>query len=126
MTMTQTTGKDAVLKAFERLFEKAADRLNIECTSDEKVEAKRYFEERFQDALEIADSVRLPAFPETVIDRLEAKIDELSPAHIAAYLAALPLALQIQDALRALAMQAAERRLIEHLVSQADDRYGGN
>jgi hypothetical protein len=57
---------------------------------------------------------------------MEDAIDNLSAAQVVGYLAAIPLAHQAQEMLRAIAYRAAEQRLLEHLVSQADDRYGGN
>ena len=57
---------------------------------------------------------------------LEAAIDELSPAYIAAHLATAPLAIHVQEFMRSLAMRAAEQRLLEHLADRADDSYGGN
>jgi len=120
------TGKEAVLHAFDRLFDKAAAKLRIECTDDEKEEAKRHFAERFSAALDVAGEVSMPEIPEDVMRGMEEAIDHLSPAQVVGYLAAIPLAHQAQEMLRTIAYRAAEQRLLEHLVSQADDRYGGN
>lgn len=120
------TGKEAVLEAFDRLFDKAAVKLRIECTDDEKQEAKRHFAERFSEALDIAGQVVMPAVPDAVMRGMEEAIDQLSPGQVVGYLAALPLAHQTQEMLRVIAHRAAEQRLLEYLASQADDRYGGN
>src|SRR5262249_21937608 len=120
------TGKEAVLLAFDRLFDKAAAKLRVECSEEEKAEAKRNFAERFSAALEVAGQITLPEIPPAVMEEMEHAIENLSPAQVVGYLASIPLAHQTQEMLRALAYRAAEQRLLEHLVSQSDDKYGGN
>ncbi len=120
------TGRESILRAFDRLLEKAAVKLRLACTAEEKDEARRQFAERFHDALQLIDSMGSPSIPESVMEQMEAAIDQLSPAHIAGYLALGPLTMHMQQRLRAIAVKAAEQRLIEHLVSQTDDKYGGN
>jgi len=120
------TGKEAVLLAFDRLFDKAAAKLNVDCTEGEKEEARRHFVERFSGALDAAGQITMPEVPPDVMHAMEEAIEQLSPAQFVGYLAAIPLAHQTQQMLRALAYRAAERRLVEHLISQADDKYGGN
>lgn len=120
------TGKEAVLLAFDRLFDKAAAKLRFDCSEDEKEEAKRHFAERFSAALDIAGQVTVPKIPEEVMQSMETAIDHLSPAQVVGYLAAVPLAHQTQEMLRTLAYRAAEQRLLEHLIEQAEDKYGGN
>lgn len=120
------TGKDALLNAFDHLFERAAAKLHVECSAEEKAEAKRNFSERFSAALEIAGQISVPEIPREVIGAMEQAIDQLSPAQVVGYLASIPLAQQAQEMLRTIAYRAAEQRLLEHLVSQADDKYGGN
>ncbi len=120
------TGKEAVLLAFDRLFDKAAAKLRIECNEEEKEQAKRHFSERFSAALDIAGRIDVPEIPEAVMHGMEEAIDHLSPAQVVGYLAAIPLAHQTQEMLRAIAYRAAEQRLLDHLIEQADDKYGGN
>jgi hypothetical protein len=120
------TGKEAMLRAFDRLFDRAAAKLRIDCNHDEKEEAKRAFAERFTAALEVAGTVTVPDIPEDVMRSMEDAIDHLSAAQVVGYLAAIPLAHQTQEMLRTIAYRAAEQRLLEHLIEQADDRYGGN
>jgi len=120
------TGKEAVLLAFDRLFDKAAAKLRIDCTEGEKEEAKRHFAERFAAALDVAGQVNVPEIPEDAMRSMEEAIEHLSAAQVVGYLAAIPLAHQTQEMLRAIAYRAAEQRLLEHLISQADDTYGGN
>ena len=120
------TGKEAVLQAFDRLFDKAAAKLRVECSEEEKAEAKRAFAERFSAALEVAGELQMNEIPEEVVRQMEEAIDHLSPAQVVGYLASIPLAHQTQEMLRSIAYRAAEQRLLEHLISQADDRYGGN
>lgn len=120
------TGKDAVLQAFDRLFDHAAEKLEIACSEADKEQAKQHFIERFSSALEIAAEIPLRAIPEDVMRGMEAAIDSVSPAQLVGYLAAIPLAQQAQAMLRQVAYHNAEQRLVEHIVSQADDRFGGN
>jgi hypothetical protein len=120
------TGPDAVLHAFDRLFDKAAAKLRLVCDDDEKREAKRDFAERFSTVLDMAERLNLGEIPDDVMRAMEEAIDHLSPAQVVGYLAALPLMHQAQEVMRTLAYRAAEQRLIEHLAGQADDRFGGN
>ena len=124
--MTSPTGREVILTAFDRLFDRAADKLHLDCTDDERAEAKRSFTERYDDALQLLDQAEFPAIPEPSLVRMETAIDELSPASIAAHLATGPLALHVQQFMRSLAVRAAEERLLEHLADRADDSYGGN
>jgi len=126
MFESQDTKQDSILRAFDRLFERAAVKLHVECTAEERDEARRQFAERFHDALQSVNSVASAPVPESVMAQMEAAIDELSPANIASYLALGPLTAYVQQRLRAIAVRAAEARLLEHLISQADDKYGGN
>jgi hypothetical protein len=124
--MADTRGKAALMEAFERLFARAASKLNVEFTPQDLEEAKRNFAERFEQILGAMDQVQAPAISDELLGRMESAIDELSPASIAAHLAAVPLGMHMQESLRQLALKAAEQRVLEHLVLQADDRYGGN
>jgi hypothetical protein len=120
------TGREALLEAFDRLFLRAAAKLHVECTENEMEQAKQDFAERFSTVLDLAGQVSLLGIPEEVMRSMESAIDRLPPAELAGHIAAIPLVQQTQAMLRQLAHRAAERRLIEHLVSQADDSYGGN
>jgi hypothetical protein len=120
------TGREALLQAFDRLFDAAATKLNLTCTPEERAEAKEQFANRFAQALEIAATVEIPALPTQVVDAMEQAITQLSPAEIAGVIATVPLAQQTQEMLRAVAFRQAEQRLLEHFAKQADTRYGGN
>lgn len=124
--MTTRKGRDVLLTAFDRLFDRAADKLHLECTDEERAEAKRYFTERYGDAIQVLEQADFPAIDEPVMARMEEAIDQLSPAYVAAHLATGPLALHVQEFMRSLAVREAEKRLLEHLASRADDTYGGN
>ena len=125
-TMSEPTGREVLLTAFDRLFDRAAEKLNLECTADERAEAKRFFTERYDEALQVLDQARFPAIDEPVMANMEEAIDKLSPAYIAAHLATGPLALHVQEFMRTLAVRAAEQRVLEHLANRAEDTYGGN
>jgi hypothetical protein len=118
------TGREALLAAFDRLFDAAAKKLAVVCTPEERAEAKAQFTRRFEAALEVAERVQVGELPGTVIDAMESAIAELSPAELAGAIASVPLAQQTQEMLRAVAYRQAEQRLLEHLAAQADTRYG--
>jgi hypothetical protein len=117
-------GREALLQAFDQLFDAAARKLNVECTPDERAEAKAQFATRFTGALDVAQRVEVPSIPDAVMEDMEASIDRLSPAELAGVIASVPLAKQTQEMLRALSYRQAEQRLLEQLVAQADTRYG--
>lgn len=124
--MTDLRGREALLTAFDRLFDRAASKLNFTCSPEEREEARRSFSERFEQALELVDQADLPAMPEPLLAHMETAIDDLSPSLIAGHLAAVPLAIHLQEVARQIAVRAAEQRVLEHFVSRADDTYGGN
>ena len=119
------TGRDALVQAFDRLFDKAAKKLAVECSEEEKAEAKQRFEERFSMLLEALKNLELPELPDAAVAGMEEAIDKLSPADVVALLATVPLVPQAQEMMRLLAYRAAEQRLLEHYVSTASDKYGG-
>ena len=123
--MTETRGRKALLTAFDRLFQRAADKLNFSCTPEEQDEAKQRFIERYDEVLRVIDQGELP-LGESAVTRMEAAIDELSPAAVAGHLATGPLVLHLQETMQQIALRAAEQRLLEQLAGRADDRYGGN
>jgi hypothetical protein len=120
------TGRDAILSAFDELFDAAAAKLDVTVTTAERAEARARFADRFDKALELAGTVDTEALPRPVLDEMKAAIDGLSMAELAGVVASMPLAQQTQEMLRSIAMRQAEQRLLEHLAQQADDRYGGN
>jgi hypothetical protein len=120
------TGRDALLAAFDRLFDAAATKLNLTCTPEERQDAKERFAQRFEKALDAAGQVSTGPLPASTLDDMVAAIEGLSAADLAGVIASVPLAQQTQEMLRAVAFREAERRLLEHLASQADTRYGGN
>ena len=120
------TGRDALLQAFDRLFDAAARKLNVACSSDERAEAKEQFVARFDTALKVAEKVEVPELPGAVVEAMETAIAQLSPAELAGVIASVPLAQQTQEMLRAIAFRQAEQKLLEHFALQADERYGGN
>jgi cytochrome P450 len=123
---TEATGKQAVLDAFDRLFERALLKLKSECSPEEKAEVKRNFVERYGEALQLLDKAEFPAFTERSLAEMEDAIEAVSAAHVAGYLAVGPLAVRVQEFMQRIAMRAAEQRLLEQLAAQADETYGGN
>lgn len=125
-TVTRMTGRDALLHAFDRLFDAAARKLNATFTAEERDEAKEQFRRRFESALEMTKRVEIPELPEPVLADMEGAIAQLSPAELAGVIASIPLAQQTQEMLRSLAFRQAEQKLLEHFALQSDDRYGGH
>jgi hypothetical protein len=124
--MTYGENREAMLAAFDRLFDRAAGKLNFESTAEERETARKNFASRYDEALGGVVNVDLPAVNEAALARMETAIDEISPAYMATYLATAPLSMYLQETLRQIAVRAAEQRVIEHLASQADTQYGGN
>lgn len=120
------TGRDALLLAFDRLFDKAAKKLSVTCTDDEKAEARKRFEERFSMLLDALQSLQVRELPEEAVVGMEEAIEKLSPADVVGLLATVPLVPQAQEMMRLLAYRAAEQRMLEHYVATASDKYGGN
>ncbi len=120
------TGKEAVLHAFDRLFDRAAAKLQVRVTPEEKEEARKDFAERAAQAMEVFSQMGVLEIPEPVLQHMEESIDRLSIGQLIGYLAALPLAHQAQLLMRQLAVQAAQQRMLEQMIEQADDTYGGN
>ena len=120
------TGRDALLQAFDRLFDKAAKKLAVECSEAEKSDAKQRFEERFSMLLEALKNLELPELPDAAVAGMEEAIDKLSPADVVGLLATVPLVPHAQEMMRLLAYRAAEQRILEHYVATANDKYGGN
>ena len=121
------TGRDALLQAFDRLFDTAAKKLSVECSDVDKADAKQRFEERFSMLLEALKDLQLPQeLPEEAVKSMQEAIEKLTPADVVGLLATVPLVPQAQEMMRLLAYRAAEQRLLEHYVRTADDRYGGS
>lgn len=121
------TGRDALLQAFDRLFDTAAKKLSVECSDGDKATAKQRFEERFSMLLDALKQLSLPEeLPEEAVKSMEESIEKLTPADVVGLLATVPLVPQAQEMMRMLAYRAAEQRLLEHYVRTADDTYGGN
>jgi len=93
-----TTGRQAILDAFDQLFDAAAGRLNLSCTPEERAEA-----------------------------RAQQSIERLAPADIAGLLASIPLAQRTHELLRAVAYERARQQLLQQLTAQAEPSpYGGH
>jgi hypothetical protein len=120
------TGKEAMLQAFDRLFDRAAKKLHVECSPEEKEHAKKQFEERFAALLEGLDRVPVDNVPDEVVASMEGAIDRITPTEVVGLLASIPVAQQGHDMMRQIAFRAAEQRLLDHLIQNADERYGGN
>lgn len=120
------TGRDAMMFAFDRLFERAAAKLHVECDEMERLAARRQFEERFSVALDSAQGIELEALPEEILHAMEGSIDQISPAQLAGHLAAIPIAHQAVRVLQLVAFRNAEQQLMRRMIEQADDRWGGN
>jgi hypothetical protein len=101
-------------------------RSSLPSIDSERATAKQQFERRFEAALEIVHKVEVSEVPEQIIREMEEAIERLSPADLVGLLASVPLAQQTHEMLRAIAVRTVEQRLLEHVASQADTKYGGN
>src|SRR5437870_11799188 len=101
------TGREALLQAFDRLFDAAAKKLNVVCTPEERADAKEQFASRFEHALALAQKVEIGALPSQVLDAMAAAIAQLSPAELAGVLASVPRAPHPQAMLRPTAFRQA-------------------
>jgi hypothetical protein len=119
-------GRDAVLQAFDRLFDAAAAKLDVSCTAEERAQARANFARRLEQVLEVTSRLDTPPFPEEVIAEMRSAIAGLSTAELAGIIAGLPLAQRTQEMLRAAFLRQAEQKVLEHYAMQADTRYGGN
>lgn len=124
--MESMTGREALLDAFDRVFAAAATRLDLEVTPQERAEARDQFAERFAAILDLTGRFDSPPLPAEVVQEMESQIGRISPLELAGVVAAIPLAQQAQEMLRAVALQHAQQKMLEHLALQADTRYGGN
>jgi len=120
------SGRQVILDAFDRLFAKAANKLRVEYTPEDLAAAKRSFEQRYAPLLEAISAAQVENVPPEVIEEMERAIENLSPAQVVGHLASVPLVHQAQEILRMLALQAAQQRLLEHVLAHASDEYGGN
>ncbi len=120
------SARDAILAAFDELFDAAATKLNVAVDEAERAEARTRFAEHFDKALALAGTVEMAELPRSVVEEMKAAVDRLSMAELAGVVASIPLAQQTHEMLRTIAMRQAEQRLLEHLALQADERYGGN
>ena len=125
-TWGRMSARDAILTAFNELYDSAAAKLNVPSTPEERAEARARFAERFDKALEMAGTVEMREIPRPVLDQMKEAISKLSMSELAGVVASMPLAQQTQEMLRAIAMRQAEQRLLEQLALEADTRYGGN
>jgi hypothetical protein len=121
-----TTGRDALLEAFEGLFDAAAAKLKVEVTDEQRRDAKAEFSDRFGAVLELTNRLQVPALPSEVRDEMIAEIAQISPIEMAGVVASIPLARRAQEMLRTAALQHAQQKMLEHLAMQAESRYGGN
>jgi len=120
------SARQVILEAFERLFEKAADKLDVSYTHEELTAARLNFEQRFAPVLDAIGTVPVAHVPSELVADMEKAIERLSPAQVAAHVASIPLMHQVQETLRVIARREAERRVLEHMLTQAEDQYGGN
>jgi hypothetical protein len=119
------TGREALLAAFDELYDAALTKLDATATEEERTAARGQFERRFSQALEMTSTVSMAGgVPAEALDEMKGAIASLSKAELAALVATVPLAQRAQDMVRSIAMHTAQQKLLEHLASQADTRWG--
>lgn len=120
------SARHAMLNAFARLFIKTANKLQIPYTQAELSAAVEHFGERMAKVLDVLAEAPDDFLPREAQELMEAAINDLSPTQVVGQIAALPLIQHSQMLLQHLARRAAEQRLLEHALAQADSTYGGN
>jgi hypothetical protein len=118
------TGRDALLAAFDELYDAALDKLDATASEEERAAARAQFERRFAGALQVTATVSVPSMPAEAIAEMKDAIASLSKAELAGLVATVPLAQHAQEMVRSIAMHAAQQRVLEHLAAQADTRWG--
>jgi hypothetical protein len=121
-----STGRQAILDAFDQLFEAAMGRLKVVSTPEERAEARERFAERMRPALDAVDAAQKLELPSTAIADMRQAIERLTPAEVAELVATIPLAQRTQAMLQTLALEQAHDRLLEHITAQATSKYGGH
>ena len=118
--------RELMLDAFQRLFVKTASKLQISYTPEDLQTAKEAFSERLEKVADALNSLPFDVAPPEVVQAMEAALDQISPAQVVGQLAALPLLQHTQLVLQTLALRAAQQKLLESALEQADTTYGGN
>lgn len=118
------SGREALLAAFDALYDAALAKLDATATPEERASARSQFERRFSQALDVTATVEVPGMPTEAVDEMKDAIASLSMAELAGLVATVPLAQRAQQMVRAVAMHTAQQRMLEHLASQADTRWG--
>jgi len=114
-----TTGRQAILDAFDRLFDAAIGRVGGAVTPEERAQARDQFATRMGPAFDAIDTTGQADLPPAVVDEMRQAIEHLSPADIAGLLASIPLAQRTQELLQAVAFDRARQQFLVHLTEQA-------
>ena len=121
-----TNPREAILDAFDRLFDTAIARLNVSCTPEERSQARQAFTDRMTPVLDVVEKEQFD-LPAEVVDEMRQTIDGLSSADVAGLVASIPLAQHTQEMLKTIAYERARQQLLVHLTEQAEPSpYGGH
>lgn len=115
-----------MLTAFDRLFLKTADKLQVPYTDEERSQAKAQFADRMAKVLDVLDELPVEAVSPEMLETMESSIDELTPAEVVAQMASLPLMQHTQFLLQRIAHDQAQQRFLLTALDHADTTYGGN
>jgi len=122
-----TNPREVLLDAFDRLFDTAAARLNVDCTPEERSEARRAFADRMTPVFELIEKTDQFELPSDAVDEMREAIDKLSTADVAGMVASIPLAQHTQEMLKTIAFEHARQQLLVQLTEQAEPSpYGGH
>ena len=122
-----SSGRQAILDAFDELFDAAVGRLNGLCTPEERAGARAQFIERMTPALEAVEAAQALELPGPAVADMRQAIERLAPADIAGLLASIPLAQRTHELLRTVAYERARQQLLQQLTAQAEPSpYGGH
>jgi hypothetical protein len=122
-----TTGRQAILDAFDQLFDAATSHLQATCTAEERTAARTQFAERLGPVLDALESAKALALDEAEMGEMRRAVEQLSPADVAALVASIPLAQRTHERLRALAYERAREQMLLQLTASAEPSpYGGH
>jgi hypothetical protein len=127
VAVEMSNGREAILQAFDQLFDAAVGRLAITCTPEERAQARTEFAERMAPALQAVEAAQKVELPGAVVDDMKQSIERLSPADIAGLVASIPLAQRTTELLKAVAYERARQALLVQLTESAEPSpFGGH
>lgn len=127
LPLVTTTGRQAILEAFDQLFDAATRHLEASCTPEERAAARAQFAERLGPVLDALDGAKAITLEEAEVGEMRRTIEQLSAADVAGLVASIPLAQRTHEQLKALAWERARQQMLVQLTASAEPSpYGGH